>query len=130
MKEEEISRIIEEGKEKAKFCYAPYSKIRVVAALDTDKGRFWGVNIENASYGLTICAERVAIFNAIVNGAKKMERIYVLSPDTKPVPCGACLQVMCEFADDEFEVVVIHIREPPQVEKYRLKELFPKKFRL
>lgn len=79
--------------------YAPYSKFTVGAALETADGRrFSGANIENASYGLTICAERTAVFAAVLAGAKTIAAIAVTGPDgvTTP-PCGACRQVLAEF---------------------------------
>lgn len=79
--------------------YAPYSRFPVAAAVIDDQGRvFTGVNIENASYGLTICAERVAIFAAIAAGARRIAAVAVTTEKSQPVtPCGACRQVMAEF---------------------------------
>lgn len=81
--------------------YAPYSKLSVAAAVMADDGRiFTGVNVENASYGLTMCAERVAIFNAIAGGATKLRSLALVSTNPAPLmPCGACRQVMAEFFD-------------------------------
>jgi cytidine deaminase len=81
--------------------YAPYSKFPVAAAVVDDDGRiFTGVNVENASYGLTMCAERVAIFNAIAAGAKRLRALALTSKNSASVmPCGACRQVMAEFFD-------------------------------
>jgi homotetrameric cytidine deaminase len=79
--------------------YVPYSKFTVGAALETSDGRrFTGANVENASYGLTICAERTAVFAAVLAGAKDIAAIAVTGPDgvTTP-PCGACRQVLAEF---------------------------------
>lgn len=84
--------------------YAPYSRFRVASAVRDDRGRiFVGVNVENASYGLTICAERVAIFNAVTHGARRIREVLVLAMDSaEPIPpCGACLQVIAEFADGD-----------------------------
>ena len=79
--------------------YSPYSAFPVAAAVVDDDGRiFTGVNVENASYGLTMCAERVAIFNAIAAGAKKLRALALTSDSSRAVmPCGACRQVMAEF---------------------------------
>jgi len=76
--------------------YAPYSKYNVASVVRTDNNNvYWGVNIENASYGLTICAERVAIFNAISYGEKKVKEILIAVNSKEPaIPCGACLQVL------------------------------------
>ena len=79
--------------------YAPYSHFTVGAAVQTADGRrFSGVNVENASYGLTICAERAAVFAAVAAGAKRIAAVAVSGPDgaTTP-PCGACRQVLAEF---------------------------------
>lgn len=86
--------------------YVPYSRFPVGAAVLDDKGRvFSGVNIENASYGLTICAERVAIFAALAAGARRISAVAVTAKKLKPVaPCGACRQVMAEFCDPKAPV--------------------------
>ena len=79
--------------------YAPYSKFAVGAAVETSNGRiFAGCNVENASYGLTICAERAAIFCAVAAGETNIRSIAVVADSPEPVaPCGACRQVMAEF---------------------------------
>lgn len=78
--------------------YAPYSKFKVGAAVRTADGIYQGCNVENASYGLTCCAERNAIFAAIAGGAKGIEALCVVADTKEPVsPCGACRQVMAEF---------------------------------
>lgn len=87
------------AKKAMKNAYAPYSKYKVGAALLTKSGKvFTGCNIENNSYGLTICAERVAVFNAVSEGERKFKMMAIISSDSKlAMPCGACLQVMVEF---------------------------------
>lgn len=86
------------------FAHSPYSKAKVGAAVETTDGKtFLGCNVENASFGGTVCAERVAIWKAVSEGHKKMKRIYVYTHDGWP-PCGMCLQVMTEFADGNLEV--------------------------
>jgi cytidine deaminase len=84
----------------ASQAHAPYSKFKVGAAVADERGRIFSAgNIENASYGLTVCAERVAIFSAIAAGARRITAVGVTSRKLKPVaPCGACRQVMTEFA--------------------------------
>ena len=79
--------------------YAPYSHFTVGAAVQTADGRrFSGANVENASYGLTICAERAAVFAAVAAGAKRITAVAVSGPDgTTTPPCGACRQVLAEF---------------------------------
>lgn len=88
----------------SKRAYSPYSKAKVGSAVETTDGKVYqGCNIENASFGGTVCAERVAIWKAVSEGHMKMKRIYVYTIDGWP-PCGMCLQVMTEFADGNLEV--------------------------
>lgn len=90
--------------EVSKRAHSPYSKAQVGSAIETDDGKvFVGCNIENSSYGGTVCAERVAIWKAVSEGHKKIKRVYVYTKDGWP-PCGMCLQVMTEFADGNLEV--------------------------
>ena len=88
----------------SKRAHSPFSKANVGSAVETADGKiFLGCNIENASFGGTVCAERVAIWKAVSEGHTKMKRIYVYTKDGWP-PCGMCLQVMTEFADGNLEV--------------------------
>lgn len=105
--------------------YAPYSSFPVGAAVLTESGRvFTGCNVENISFGLTICAERAAVISAIAGGERKFLRICVVSDSQTPVsPCGACRQVLAEFGS-ALEVVSCNL----QGEVYRstLRELLPR----
>lgn len=84
--------------------HSPYSKAKVGSAVETIDGSVYqGCNIENASFGGTVCAERVAIWKAVSEGHSKIKRIYVYTVPGWP-PCGMCLQVMTEFADGDLEV--------------------------
>jgi cytidine deaminase len=88
--------------------HAPYSGFRVGAAVLGGSGKVYpGCNVENASYGLTICAERVAIASAVAAGEKAVEVIAVVADDKPLRPCGACLQVMAEFSAPEDPMIVI-----------------------
>ena len=108
--------------------YAPYSNFRVGAALLTEDGRvFTGVNVENATYGATICAERTAIVKAVSEGASGFVKIAVASSGGKAMPCGICRQVLAEFARD---IEVLTGDDAEHVEQYRLAELLPYSFEL
>lgn len=92
------------AKEAAAKAHAPYSKVQVGSAVETKDGQIYsGCNIENASFGGTVCAERVAMWKAVSEGHKEMKRIYVYTNEGWP-PCGLCLQTMSEFSDPELEV--------------------------
>jgi cytidine deaminase len=107
--------------------HAPYSKFRVGAALEDTGGRVHtGCNVENATYGLTLCAERVAVFKAISEGAREFQRIAIAADtDTLTPPCGACRQILWEFCGD-IEILLVNPRG--KSETLRLKELFPRAF--
>ena len=109
--------------------HAPYSKFRVGAALATRDGRvFQGCNVENATYGLTVCAERVAVFSAIAAGVKPRDFAAVaVCADTDHLtpPCGACRQILWEFCGD-IPVTLANLRG--RHETWQLAELFPKGF--
>ena len=107
--------------------FAPFSKFKVGAALeDVDGGIHTGCNVENATYGLTVCAERVAVFKAISEGVRKFRRIAVAADtDVLTPPCGACRQILWEFCND-IEVVLVNPRG--KTETHRMKDLFPKPF--
>jgi cytidine deaminase len=106
---------------------APFSNFKVGAAVQDVSGRIHtGCNVENATYGLTICAERVAIFKALSEGARQFRRVAIAADtDTLTPPCGACRQILWEFCGD-VEIVLANPRG--KSETYRLKDLFPKPF--
>ena len=107
--------------------FAPYSKFRVGAAIEDTGGRIHtGCNVENATYGLTVCAERVAVFKAVSEGARKFRRVAIAADtDRLTPPCGACRQILWEFCGD-VEIVLVNLRGT--TETHRLKDLFPKPF--
>lgn len=98
----EWQQLVSSAEAAAEQAYAPYSNLRVGAALETDDGTvFAGCNVENASFGITICAERVALYCAVTAGARAFRRLVVATPDAGPLsPCGACRQVFAEFSQD------------------------------
>jgi cytidine deaminase len=116
----------------AKKAYCPYSKFRVGAALLASNGKvFTGCNVENASYGLTICAERAAFAAAIAASVRKFKAIAIVASGKKiPYPCGACRQVMSEFCNRDFAVYCAPIRNLKKSEELRLGTLLPKGFKL
>ena len=91
--------------------HAPYSRFRVGAAVAAGGEIHAGANVENASYGLTLCAERVAVGAAVVSGARGLDAVAVASGSAEPVPpCGACLQTLAEFAGPELPVILVGAR--------------------
>ncbi|HLB36239.1 MAG TPA: cytidine deaminase [Gemmatimonadales bacterium] len=106
--------------------YAPYSRFAVGAALEADDGRvFVGVNLENASYGLTNCAERVAVGAAVAAGARRFRRLVIVTDATPAAaPCGACRQVLAEFGGD----LMVESVGPEGTRRWVLKELLPDRF--
>jgi cytidine deaminase len=107
--------------------HAPFSKFKVGAAVEDGAGHIHtGCNVENATYGLTVCAERIAIFKAISEGAKGFKRIAVVADtDTLTPPCGACRQILWEFCGD-VEIVMANLAG--KSETLRLATLFPRPF--
>ncbi len=107
--------------------HAPYSKFRVGAAVRARSGRvFTGCNVENSTYGLTLCAERVAIFKAISEGERGFDAVAVVTDtDALTPPCGACRQIIWEFCGDA-EVVLANLKG--KIEVHRMSALFPKPF--
>lgn len=102
----QLAELVERARAALPNAHAPYSDFRVAAAVLDEQGRVHlGVNVENASYGLTNCAERVAVGVAIVAGAKRIRAVGVTAAKRHPItPCGACRQVLAEFADADVPV--------------------------
>jgi cytidine deaminase len=123
------SELIRAAKAAEKLAYAPYSRFRVGAALRTKSGRvFTGGNVENASYGLSVCAERVALFKAISEGEREFDAMVIYTPTRSfAAPCGACRQVMAEFAPN---LKVVLVNRTGATRSYRLSRLLPERFAL
>lgn len=111
--------------------YAPYSRFPVGAALRTPAGRVYrGANVENASLGLSMCAERNAVFSAVAAGERAFEAIAIVSKAPEPTPpCGACRQVLLEFGADELTVLLATTQKPGRIERLTLGALAPFAFR-
>ena len=107
--------------------HAPFSKFKVGAALEDTAGSIHtGCNVENATYGLTVCAERVAVFKAISEGARQFRRIAIAADtDLLTPPCGACRQILWEFCGD-IEIILVNPRGA--TEMFQLADLFPRPF--
>lgn len=127
----EEKSLLARAQEAGRSAYCPYSHFRVGAAVATELGVFTGCNIENASYGLSVCAERVALFQAVAHGAKRFTLLAVSCLDAREsasegsrMPCGACRQVIAEFLTPETIVLV------DGVGRRSVAELLPHAFRL
>ncbi len=109
--------------------YAPFSKFQVGAALLTKDGKVYtGVNVENSSYGGTICAERTAFVKAISEGEREFKAIAIASSGGEAWPCGLCRQFMNEFVEDDF--VIITANDADSIRTYTMRELLPEGFKL
>jgi cytidine deaminase len=119
--------LVEAARQVRENAHAPYSHFKVGAAVEDESGRiFTGCNVENATYGLSVCAERVAILKAVSEGAGKFTRVAVVADtDTLTPPCGACRQILWEFCGD-VEVVMSNLQG--KSESLRLASLFPRAF--
>ncbi len=122
-----MKKLIEAARKARENAHAPFSDFKVGAAIETKSGAiFTGCNIENATYGLTICAERVAIFKAISEGETEFTQIAVVADtDELTPPCGACRQIIWEFCGD-IPVTMANLKD--ETETLQMKELFPRAF--
>jgi len=123
----ENETLISAARQARENAHAPYSNFRVGAALRATSGRvFGGCNVENATYGLTVCAERIAIFKAISEGERGFDAISVVTDtDALTPPCGACRQLIWEFCGD---IPVIMANLKGRVEIMQMQNLFPRPF--
>ena len=127
MTDPSLEPLIDAALEARQSAYAPYSKFEVGAALEAENGEiFVGCNVENSSFGMTICAERVAVGAAITAGQRRFRRLVVVT-NGKASPCGACRQVLAEFGDVELVMVD---PEGRITKRRRLAELLPDQFHL
>lgn len=123
MKEQLIRQAIEARKQ----AYAPYSRFPVGAALLSGGKVYLGCNIENASFGLTNCAERTAVFKAVSEGNRRIEAIAVVAGTDGPVsPCGACRQVLAEFCDRDTKIYLTNLQG--NTEEWTMEQLLPGAF--
>ena len=122
-----MKKLVEAALAVRQYARAPFSNFKVGAALEDETGRiFTGCNIENATYGLTICAERVAVFKALSEDAQKFQRIAVAADtDVLTPPCGACRQILWEFCGD-IELTLVNLKGKTEI--FHLKDLFPRPF--
>ena len=124
-----MDTLVQKAIEARKQSYSPYSKFAVGAALEAEDGTvILGCNVENASYGLCICAERVALTKAVSQGIRKFKRLAVVADFPTPCPpCGACRQMLFEFSPD-MELILANLKG--QTETFILSQLLPNGFRL
>jgi len=127
LNETDIVELISAAKDVSSRSYCPYSKFPVGAALKAGDGRvFAGCNVENASFGLTVCAERNAIFSAVSAGVAEITALVIYTPTAEPVtPCGACRQVLLEFGRN---ADVVCVCAGPGRLNFRASELLPHQF--
>jgi cytidine deaminase len=123
----ELDSLVEAARRASRNAYVPYSRFQVGAAVLCSSGKVYtGCNIENASYGGTICAERVALTKAISEGERQFERVVVVGPNSSPTsPCGICRQFMAEFGLD---VPVTMVGESGESITMTVRELLPDAF--
>ena len=127
----DVQKLVQAAARARAGAVAPYSKFKVGAALLTPAGQIiGGANVESASYGLTCCAERIALFKALTDGEKKFVAVAVVARwDGGPMPCGACRQLLAEYAPDA-RVFVADSADLDTVQKFTVRGLLPRAFRL
>jgi cytidine deaminase len=127
----DVNKLVHAAAQARAGAVAPYSKFRVGAALLTKSGQIiGGANVESASYGLTCCAERIALFKALTDGEKHFVAVAVVARwDGGPMPCGACRQLLAEYAPDA-KVFVADSADLAQVRAFTVRGLLPRAFRL
>ena len=122
-----LEELIELAIKNKKNSYSPYSKFRVSSLVLTKKGNIYkGVNIENAAYSVTICAERSALSSAISAGEKEIDTIIITGDSDMTYPCGVCRQFMAEFLDNDSKIVIANSVEDYKI--YGLKDILPYNF--
>lgn len=128
MEDSDIKTLIQQALEAKNRAYAPYSNFRVGAALLTDGNEiFQGCNIENISFSPTVCAERTAVFTAIVQGNYNFKAIVIASDDNEfSSPCGVCRQVLAEFVNQDFTIIVVNSSNQSKILKFS--DYFPLPF--
>ena len=126
MENQVLNKLSEAAAKAAKNSYSPYSGFAVGAAVLTENGKVYsGTNVENASYGATMCAERVALFKAVSEGAKRVLALVVYAEPSLPYPCGMCLQALSEFTAADVPVCLVSGRESRE---FTFENLFPHPF--
>ncbi len=130
MKTTQVQALIRKAADARRRAYAPYSKFRVGAALlGVNDCVFQGCNIENASYGLTMCAERVAVAAAVTAGCQRFKALAIVGGRQEPpYPCGACLQVLAEFCRPDCPIILVPAGRPAAFQIMHLQDLLPKQF--
>ena len=125
-----VEELVEKGKEATKLSYSPYSHFAVGAAIELDDGKvILGANVENASYGLSMCAERVALYQMVMQGYTKdqvVQMIICCDCDDLPYPCGACRQVISELMNKDALVTLINLDK--KTKSFTVEELLPYAF--
>ena len=125
-KKQAYKQLLDYAKQVSEKSYSPYSEFKIGAAVLCDDNKvFLGTNVENSSYGLSMCAERVAVFTAIANGCKKIKAVAIYSKKGNVTPCGACRQVILEFSNT---ADVVYNTKEEKFSVIKISSLLPKYF--